>query len=896
MNYCFIDEMICLEKIFNNTFSVDLGYVVESTIVDNYLLALLSSGYIFNFNLLTNSTSLTSLESFNLSKNSRVLSYKNFFFIFGGFVNNTLDNTLTLYNASLESKIYPKILSKYQLFPQTRTRSALIAVRNKIYLFGGLCNNQILNDFWVYDPLLEKWSLALSNNEPPSPRHSFSYASIGDILVIWGGITKNGYSGELFIYNVVTKLWNEMNVYSNLRPSKRFGACLVIDLPLLYIGGGADELGLCNDLWIFDITTGIYKKTNFHIKKVYSYCYKDKEHIVEVLGETQIPDLNSVYGRLSFINSDWGSIAQKFSKGLAVISGSTNLGDISNTVHYSFGKSQLIGISSDYICNSMYTFYNSSIYYFAGSYYTSHFKAFHSLPRAKFARFEFDKICKQYKCTFECSKGFIPYNFSCKICPAGYYSDNEACTPCLKGHFNPIPGASSSKQCYPCPEGTFSDKQGSRMCKLCKNGYYCYAGSSSPEIIKAKKKEDINSQTKLYDSEYIKRLEIIVYPSGITLILIIAIVFLLSSKIKKIITRWDLYSNYHNYKELDRILNNKNSIGGIFTVIFFISFTCISTAVICNYFFNNNHEEQSLIPLVLFNTIIKRFSANFQIVVSIKNYADFCVAENQANNIFLSSNNFSSCASNILLSFVNINKQKVSTQCKLTIDRFCLIKIPCSGCEVETNSIINLFLQGNFSYGASISVNLTSESSIPNKYSTVHTEIFPKKKNIFLGPSPSIFTYILVPSLFISSTQSHSLIQTGYHVQELSSPIKGSEKVVEDFFLPSQLGIKIVLEKNSLGLLTEIKQERSFFSLFGTLFGTFTGFLGIFGFFMRRAESIHLLNKSEKFTRSSKSVILMRQHYANIFKDIHIKKLNENWIKNTVVQKKEIKVEYDRIN
>ncbi|OMJ87398.1 hypothetical protein SteCoe_10906 [Stentor coeruleus] len=876
IHICYINGMNCINNTLSNSDIIDSGFIIESTLVDNNLLVFMSHGHMLNISLTSNISNISYLNSPNIPENSGVSSYKNNFYTFGGISKNTLDNTLTLYKIIPESKITYKILSKYQLFPPLRLRSALMTVRNKIYLFGGLSNFGFLNDFWVYDPSLEKWDEVFSKNDPPSPRHSFAYSSTGDIIVIWGGITEKGYSNDFFIYNVVTKSWYTLYGSSNLHPSKRFGACLVIDYPYFYIGGGVDELGFCNDLWVFDIATGVYKKTNAKIEKAYSYCYKQEKNILYMFGESQTTNATQHFTKNFYGLDNWGPIAQKFINGFLVISGSTNSGNLMNNIIYSNKGSQIAGRFSDYICNSMYTFYNHSIYYFSGSYYTSYFKVFHSLPRAKFARFDLRQIFQNANLSFDCSTGFIPYNFGCKICPVGYYSNENFCIPCKKGHFNPIPGASSSRQCYPCPEGTFNDKEGSSMCKLCLKGYYCYAGSPLPEIISAKTKEENNPKIVINEIGSPKKIEVIINHSGIILVFIIIFIFLLSPKVKKYIAGWDLYPECHNYKEDDKLYVHKNSIGGIFTAIFYISFACICINVLCKFFLENKNLEQSLMPLILFSTMIEKFSANFEIIVGVKNYADICVSPNFTITTFSKESNFSNCAPNIILNYNNLKRQKVVIKCKLENNRFCLVKISCQGCEVESSSIINLLLQGEFSYGAGITLNLTSESSIPNYYSTVYSEIFPNKNSIFLGSLPNIFTYLVIPSIYLSSIESESYIQTGYHVQELSIPVKGSEKSVEDLFLFDQLAIKIVLKKYSLGLFTEIKKERSIFSLFGVLFGIFIGLLGVVCFFMRRVESINLNRKSEKLKKSIKSVTRLRLHFDNIFKDVGLNTQHED--------------------
>ncbi|OMJ65517.1 hypothetical protein SteCoe_38072 [Stentor coeruleus] len=115
---------------------------------------------------------------------------------------------------------------------------------------------------------------------------------------------------------------------------------------------------------------------------------------------------------------------------------------------------------------------------------------------------------------------------------------------------------------------------------------------------------------------------------------------------------------------------------------------------------------------------------------------------------------------------------------------------------------------------------------------------------------------------------SKSSFLTGYHGEESSAPIKGSEKNIKDLFLPGQLNIKIVLEKDNYGFLTEVAKKQSSLSLVSSLFGTFTGLMGLFGFFMKIIEKISKFkipkNKIEPFKR----IIKTRMHFENIFKDL----------------------------
>ena len=63
-------------------------------------------------------------------------------------------------------------------------------------------------------------------------------------------------------------------------------------------------------------------------------------------------------------------------------------------------------------------------------------------------------------------------DFTCEICPAGFYQDEAGalgCKMCPPGTYSAIPG---SNQCRPCPHGTFNARSGQMRCEACPGGTY----------------------------------------------------------------------------------------------------------------------------------------------------------------------------------------------------------------------------------------------------------------------------------------------------------------------------------------------------------------------------------------------------------------------------------------
>lgn len=865
---CDLEDLFCEMTTFHKFNKTSLDVVVETCVIDDSIILLTASSKIIAFSIFSKNFSTSHLETLEIPLTSGHTSYKNTIFTFGGLSNKLINNALIGITTNSSYNSSTQILSSNQISPSLRSKSALLSVRNKLYIFAGQDQNIFLNDLWSYTPSLAKWSQILYKNKGPSPRHSFSHASIGDIIIIWGGITKSGYSNEMFIYNVVTNKWTEIDSTSHLKPSKRYGACMVLDFPLIYIGGGANEFGICPDVWVYDLGKEQYLKTNLLVDRVYANCFMDRGGIQYRSGEDPTLLGGKIFEKSLIGQMESGMIVQTFSKGLFIAGGEKNYGVLNEAFKYTYNNLSVVGVVSDIPCNSMFAYHGSSIYYFSGSYYNKKNKVFHLLPRAKFAKFDLRVMCENYNCNYECSPGFVLNKFKCVQCPPGTYSNNSICLPCSKGYFNPLPGASSILQCYPCPEGYFNDKQGSSLCKACPIGNVCYAGSVSPESLRKKSKILMQKLLSSKLGKHEKKMDRSLLFSGFSISVILFFSCFISERFKKLIVRFDLYQDIHNHEIGEKIYLQKNLIGAFFTLLFYISFACIGSSIVYYYFTQNENKEYSLVPLVLLDHILEDFQADFEISVQIKNYAGHCIENNI--NTTLESQVFTKCTDNINISIESLKRQKIYNECMLLDDHSCLIKITCSRCKVDKSSLINIRLKGNFSYSSGFLVNFTSNPFITKAHQSSLSEIYPSKDTIFIGPNPSIFSFLLTPSLLELSNNFETSYFAGYQNQVFTLPKEGSKKNVDDLLFPSELHLKIVLKKDAYGLMSKISIKENFFSLVGRLFGNFTGLLTIFGLVMMTSEKISKKILSKKNIIQLKQVAEKRTHFISIFREFSV--------------------------
>lgn len=182
---CDLETVSCEETPLKNYYQVSPDSIVESSIVDDYIFLLSSSSNIQSISLFSNATSYYQLNNFQIPIYCGHTAYRNLIFLFGGIFKKNLENSLVEIRINPNINVAYHILSKAQISPPLRLKSALFTVRNKIYLYGGLGKSDYLNDMWTYTPSHSKWSQIFYQSNSPSPRHSFAYGSAGDTIIIW---------------------------------------------------------------------------------------------------------------------------------------------------------------------------------------------------------------------------------------------------------------------------------------------------------------------------------------------------------------------------------------------------------------------------------------------------------------------------------------------------------------------------------------------------------------------------------------------------------------------------------------------------------------------------------------------------------------------------------------
>ena len=148
--------------------------------------------------------------------------------------------------------------------PSPRFGHTAVNYGNKIIFFGGQApsnsdvNHRLesFNDVAVFDVMSKSWEpfdINDSNDSKPVPRSSHTSIVFESNMLIFGGASNVGLLNDIWILNLSTGVWNKQYNNSTYAPEARemHSACLYRSD--MFIIGGRNQLGLCNDLWTFDL-------------------------------------------------------------------------------------------------------------------------------------------------------------------------------------------------------------------------------------------------------------------------------------------------------------------------------------------------------------------------------------------------------------------------------------------------------------------------------------------------------------------------------------------------------------------------------------------------------------------------------------------------------------------
>eukprot|EP00053_Salpingoeca_punica_P018620 m.183210 g.183210 ORF g.183210 m.183210 type:complete len:1272 (-) comp17471_c0_seq2:580-4395(-) len=161
--------------------------------------------------------------------------------------------------------------------PASRVNHACAAVNNRdfaLLMFGGLRSsvnqwenqaNESLSDTWVYHTTERLWEKIADKGPLPYARYGHTLTAINsEIVLLFGGVTYNGTTNDLWMFNMTDSSWVEMTQGDPWPSPRAQHACTsALDGTMIMTGGyETDDLFVAPEdfLWLFNFTTGNWTK------------------------------------------------------------------------------------------------------------------------------------------------------------------------------------------------------------------------------------------------------------------------------------------------------------------------------------------------------------------------------------------------------------------------------------------------------------------------------------------------------------------------------------------------------------------------------------------------------------------------------------------------------------
>ncbi|KAI8091536.1 hypothetical protein BDF21DRAFT_376285 [Thamnidium elegans] len=150
--------------------------------------------------------------------------------------------------------------------PSPRISPVIVAMNGHVLLFGGkpLAHDENYDPgFYLLNLHSKQWTRIQMEGVQPTERSGHSAVAHEGVMYIWGGQNEGNYFNDLFIFNSstfsTTPRWEQLG-YNNECPEARSGHISQFFENKLFIFGGTDGQRLFDDIWSFDLHTGLWTR------------------------------------------------------------------------------------------------------------------------------------------------------------------------------------------------------------------------------------------------------------------------------------------------------------------------------------------------------------------------------------------------------------------------------------------------------------------------------------------------------------------------------------------------------------------------------------------------------------------------------------------------------------
>ncbi|EDO17944.1 hypothetical protein Kpol_1010p62 [Vanderwaltozyma polyspora DSM 70294] len=131
-------------------------------------------------------------------------------FLFGGQFDDTYFNDLSMFDLSTFRKpdAQWEFIKPKSFFPPPVSNHTMISYDNKLWVFGGETLQGLINEVFVYDPIVNDWSVIETTGSSPPPIQEHAAVVYKNLMCVVGGKdSKDNYMNSVYFLNLNTLKW-----------------------------------------------------------------------------------------------------------------------------------------------------------------------------------------------------------------------------------------------------------------------------------------------------------------------------------------------------------------------------------------------------------------------------------------------------------------------------------------------------------------------------------------------------------------------------------------------------------------------------------------------------------------------------------------------------------------
>ncbi|XP_066156596.1 uncharacterized protein [Euwallacea fornicatus] len=196
------------------------------------------------------------------------VAYKDHIFVFGGEISFSSSTETPLWVYDVKADNWRKVKTKKGLMaPKGRRGHSALVHNGTMFIYGGYQDLKgSSGEVWAFHFDTESWHLISTTptkhaDQYPPPRHKHSAVIHGEAMWIYGGMSDLHERGDLWKFDIYTKIWTNVKTKLSPGPLHSHTCCKMPSSMVIF--GGERNGQCCNDLWKFNFDSLTWEKLTF---------------------------------------------------------------------------------------------------------------------------------------------------------------------------------------------------------------------------------------------------------------------------------------------------------------------------------------------------------------------------------------------------------------------------------------------------------------------------------------------------------------------------------------------------------------------------------------------------------------------------------------------------------